>query len=426
MRHNEKDQLEKLLRQMPKIKDDRDPNQIYKEIQPKLASTPRRTKLMPAIAMVATLLIAVIVGPMFFNNMQFDMSLSGSNANGGSEENKDMATMNSADETSDDSGLEMENSRQHTNKEEEVLTKDNFEEEEIAATEIMEADNKSFVVQGYNEDVEYAVTIGASLSEADTIPFGGSTTQLTVMVPKSEVQTYVDALNKVRGSISYENYGLETPFINDNGMVTEELDASGNRIPVVDITKMSKGLSSFEDPLFRQELIDTFSLHYPQVQLSDNGNKVNVEIGNSVYEGPIVFEQNKRRAYYKYNTGTVPLLVAGHEQYKTIGETLEVMTSAPEQYEHSKLEPSIPSNMKVESLTLMGDGSVVKIKLADSSVLEDNDETIFALEAMLMVAKEFGLKGVVFESSKSGTFGSITLNEETNVPFSANPVSNNE
>ncbi|WP_339146537.1 MULTISPECIES: hypothetical protein [unclassified Sutcliffiella] len=421
MRHDEQDQLEKLLRQMPKIKDDRDPNQIYKEIQPKLASTPRRTKLMPAVALVAALFIVAIIGPMFVNNMNFDMSLSGSDANSGSEENMDMATMD-AHEASDDSEVEMESSRKHISEEEEALSKDESEASDFAAVEMMTADGRSFVVSAYNEADEYAVTIGATLSHADTIPFGGSTTPLTVIVSKEEGQTYVDALNKVRGNLAFENYGLEKPFINDFGVVTEEIDASGNRVPVVDITKMDKGLSSFQDPLFQKELIDTFSLHYSQVQLSDNGNKVNVEIGNTVYEGPIVFEQNQKRAYYKYYTGSILLLVAGHERFKTIGDTLKAMTSAPEQHDYSKLEPSIPDTVKVDGVTIKDDGAIARIKLADSSVLEDNEETIFALEAMLMVAKEFGLMGVVFESSQTGTIGTIPLNEEVSVPFSPNPI----
>ncbi|MCG1022999.1 hypothetical protein [Sutcliffiella horikoshii] len=421
MRHNDEDQMEKLLRQMPKIKDDRDPKHIYNEIQPKLANAPRRTKFMPAVALVAALFIVAIIGPMFFNNMQFDMSLSGSNANSGSEENMDMATMD-AHEAFDDSEGETETSRNQISEEEDISLKDESQADEFAAAEIMTADQKSFVVTSFNEAAEYAVTIGASLSEVDTIPFGGSTTTLTLIVPKEEGQTYVDALNKVRGNISYESYGLGKPFINDNGMVTEELDAAGNRVPVVDITKMNKGLSSFQDPLFHQELINTFSLHYTQVQLSDNGNKVNVGIGNTVYEGPIVFERNQKRAYYKYYAGSRPLLVAGHDRFKTIGDTLKAMTSAPEQADYSKLEPSIPDTVKVDGVMIENDGAIARIKLADSSVLEDNEETIFALEAMLMVAKEFGLMGVVFESSQSGTIGTITLNEEVSVPFSPNPI----
>lgn len=422
MRHNDEDQLEKLLRQMPKIKDDRDPKQIYKEIQPKLSSASRRPKIIPAIALVAAVVIFAIIGPMFFNNMEFDMSLSGSDTNSESEENMDMATMD-AQEVSEDT--DMETTRQH-NEEEDASTKDESEASDFAAAEMMTADARSFVVRAYNEAEEYAVTIGASLTNADTIPFGGLTTPLTVIVPKEEGQTYVDALNKVRGSIAFESYGLEKPLINDNGMVTEEVDASGNRVPVVDVTEMNKGLSSFQDPLFQKELIDTFSLHYSQVQLSDNGNKVNVELGNTVYEGPIVFEQNQKRAYFKYYSGSILLLVAGHERFKTIADTLKAMTSAPEQYDYSKLEPSIPDTVKVDGVSMEDGGSVARIKLADSSVLEENEETIFALEAMLMVAKEFGLKGVVFESSQNGTIGTITLNEEISVPLSPNPIPFNE
>ncbi|MEA3318984.1 MAG: hypothetical protein U9Q88_03070 [Bacillota bacterium] len=419
MRHNDEDQMEKLLRQMPKMKDDRDPKQIYKEIQPKLSNSPRRSKIVPAFALLAALVLFAIVVPMFINNMQFDMSLSGSDNS--SEESMDMATMN-VDETLDDSAADT--SREAIEEEEVSSTemKETEEASDFAAAEINTAEGKSFVTSSFNVESEYAVTIGVSLSEADNFEYGGSTTPLTVIVPRVGKDTYVDALNKVRGTIAYEEYGTESPFINDNVKISEGDIGLANPMPILDVTDMAKGLATYQGDLFFKELSDTFSTNYTHILFSNNGSTKGVEIGNNVYDSPVELEAKNKRAYFKYHIGSLPLLVAGHERYLSIGEALTAMTVAPEQADYSKLEASIPDTVKVEGLALESDGAVVRIKLSDRSVLENNDETIFALEAMMMVAKEFGLRGVVFESSQNGTIGNITLNEEVSVPYSPNPI----
>ncbi|MGD6782097.1 hypothetical protein ACQCT3_17720 [Sutcliffiella horikoshii] len=419
MRHNDEDQIEKLLRQMPKIKDDRDPKQIYKEIQPKLANSPRRSKIVPAFALVAALVLFALVAPMFVNNMQFDMSLSGSDSS--SEESMDTATMN-ADDSAEDSAADI--SREALEEEEESSLKAEGEEEsnDFAAAEITSLDGKSFVTTSYNIELEYAVTIGVSLMEADNFKHGGSSTPLTVIVPRGESDTYVDALNKVRGGIAYEDYGVNAPTINDNVKISEGDIGLDRAMPILDVTDMAKGLTSYQSRLFPKELSDTFSNQYTHFLFSDNGSTKGVQVGNDVYNGPIELQTKNKRAYFKYHTGSLPLLVPGHERYLSIGDALTAMTSAPEQADTSKLEPAIPDTVQVESLALEKDKTVVRIKLADSSVLENNDESIFALEAMMMVAKEFGLSAVVFESSQEGMIGTITLNEEVSVPYSPNPI----
>ena len=421
MRHNDEDQLEKLLRQMPKIKDDRDPKHIYKEIQPKLSNSPRRSKIVPAFALVAALVLFVLVTPMFVNNMQFDLSISGSDANSNSEESMDIATMN-ADENSDDSAADTSREAVMEEKESSLQVEGEEESNDFAAAEISPAEGKSFVTPSYNVASEYAVTIGVSLMEADNFEHGGSTTPLTVIVPRGENDTYVDALNKVRGNIAYDELGAVTPLINDNVKVSEGDIGLASPMPILDVTDMAKGLASFQEILFPKELSDTFSTTYTHILFSDNGSTKGVEIGNNVYDGPVELQTKNKRAYFKYHTGSLPLLVPGHERYTSIGDALTAMTSAPEQADTSKLEPSIPTTVKVEKLALENANEVVRIKLADNSVLENNEETIFALEAMMMVAKEFGLRGVIFESSQSGTIGTITLNEEVSVPYSPNPI----
>lgn len=420
MRHNDEEQMEKLLRQMPKIKDDRDPKQIYRDIQPKLAHSPRRSKIVPAFALVAALVLFALVAPLFVNNMQFDMSLSGSDSS--SEESMDIATMNS-DENSDDSAADT--SREAIEQEEETSLKAQGEEEsnDFAAAEFRTAEGKSFVTPAYNQVTEYAVTIGVSLVEADNFEHGGSTTPLTVIVPRGENETYVDALNKVRGEVAYEDYGVMVPTINDNVKISEGDIGLDRQMPILDVTDMAKGLTTYQDNLFSKELSDTFSNQYTHFLFSDNGSTKGVQVGNDVYDGPVEYQTKNKRAYFKYHTGSLPLLVPGHERYTSIGDALRAMTRVPEHAaDTSKLEPSIPDTVKVEGLGLENDGTVVRIKLGDGSVLENNDETIFALEAMLMVAKEFGLRGVVFETSQTGTIGTITLNEEVSVPYSPNPI----
>lgn len=61
------EQLQELLSQMPKIKDSRDPKEIYQTIQIKMGKQKKRTWVMPAAAAAAALLLLFILAPNLMN-----------------------------------------------------------------------------------------------------------------------------------------------------------------------------------------------------------------------------------------------------------------------------------------------------------------------------------------------------------------------
>ncbi|QFT89446.1 Sigma-X negative effector [Bacillus sp. THAF10] len=420
MRHKDDEQVEKLLRQMPKIKDDREVKDIYRNIQPEITRMPKKSKIMPSIALVAALMLLAIAVPMFMNQMNTDLGFSGSNTSFDStneSSGKDKATM-SEEEESADANVAMET----THKEEEVESSigDGEKEGKFAAAEMNQPDEKTFLVTALDDTTQMTVTVGVSTAETDGD--GPFIVPLTVIHPKEKDTTYIQALNNVRKKIDYDRYGTISPMMNDGGEVSEQ--SGGSSGPVIDIAGMNKGLSSLQNTAFERELKETFRWNYQRIVIANNGSTKNVEIGNHVYNEPLLIEPLPRRAYYKYQVGEVPLLVPSQMHYKAIGDTLNAMKTVPEQASYSRVEPSIPASIIVEGVRV--EDNVVIITFANSSILEDNEETIFALEAMMMVAKEFNMNGIIFESEQNGKIGNIILNEQLDVPIAANFIPYNE
>ncbi|CAG9622327.1 hypothetical protein [Sutcliffiella rhizosphaerae] len=426
MRRRDKDQLEKLLNQMPGVKDDRDPKDIYQKIQPELYKKPRKSRFIPSLALAAALIILAMVTPFIINDMQMNLGLSGSESNAVHDDaDSDMATMSIEEKGVDESKELIEEARiAEDSMDDDVDKTDRIDNEEIYTKQhVIDPNATTYIVPSINEQENYVVTVGARALETDGDD-GTYIAPLTVLVANQDGTKYIDAFNAVRQNINYERYGTLPPMMNEGKSVTEEM--VGNVLtPMVDIAGMNVGLSSHQNSTFENELRETFRWKYMQVQLSNNGEKL-FDLGNKVYDKPIPIESNSKRAYYKYEVGAIPLLIPSQTRYTTLKDTLGAMKVAPIQPEMSKLEPSIPENIIIESIRMDTDNQVAYVKIADSSVLENNDETIFALEAIMMVAKEFQLAGIVFESNQDVQIGNITLNEEMPIPAAANPIPYNE
>jgi hypothetical protein len=421
MHHKDEEQLEKLLRQMPKIKDERDPQQIFRNIQPELAKKPRRFNAMPVVALAAALMLLAIVAPMFLQSMEYN-SFGGTNYDESAAIRGKMENSN-ADKSSNDAG----EARIQMDADEEVANQDMATDDTgVSPFTALEAEQaQSYVVADVNEDAEYVVTIGVTALEAFSNE-GAFTLPISIKVARNSESAYINTFENIRKQVNYEQLGVDVPALNAGAVITEETDASGNPTPVIEVGNMISGLSSTQSLNFERQIEDTFRWKYAQVEFADNGSKDYVEIGNYTYSAPFKLDKNQRRAYFKYSSGTSPLLVPSQDYFTEIREALLAMKARPSQDEGSLIEASVPETMDIEEVRMEDNDTVARIVLSDKSLLENNAETIFALEAMMMTVKEFGMEQVVFESVQTGMIGNIMLNESVKVPYSPNPIAINE
>ncbi|WP_223703510.1 GerMN domain-containing protein [Sutcliffiella deserti] len=418
----EEDQLEKVLRQMPIIKDNRDPKQIYREVEMRLNKKPRQFKVMPALALAAAVLIFAMITPLFFQNM----SSQDSTMNDSAVENRSGEEMEQMDGDDSRGGDGMAGIQSFEATEDKESDGTSEEDTTFKTNELVAFDNNStFVVTNVNEDTEYVITIGATadMTDIDPEPF---TVPLSIVVPKDKEDSYIAALERIRYELNYSDLGVISPFINEGATLTEGKDNTGKPKAILEVGTTFAGLSSLQNTMMSDELYETFRTYYSSYEFTTNGSKENVQVGNLLYNEPVVVKRENARAYYKYQAfeHSPVFLVPSRTDYQTFEEALESMYKGAEHFKGSQdVEASIPENMVVESITAdKVEPSVVIISLSQESSLENTEENIFALEAIMMTAKEFGFEQVLFKTSEGGMIGNIQLNEPIDVPLSANPI----
>ncbi|MDQ7863335.1 hypothetical protein RCO48_26810 [Peribacillus frigoritolerans] len=84
------------------------------------------------------------------------------------------------------------------------------------------------------------------------------------------------------------------------------------------------------------------------------------------------------------------------------------------------ISPAIPHDLKWERISSNGD--LVIIHLSDQAVIENSEETLQALEAILFIAKDFGFEKVKFENALIEEVGQLNLTEDILVPEAPNQV----
>ncbi|WP_417899973.1 hypothetical protein ABN702_06790 [Bacillus haimaensis] len=427
MRHKqrmEEEQLEKLLRQMPKMKDDRDPKQIYREVYDGLNKKPRSFNVIPALALAAAVLIFAIISPLFLQN------LSGSNS-----------SMDQAARNSDGAGI-MESSERDDSadsaKEESVgiqsVDEDaqrSLEESEIALDGAKESDNNdftalsadqpTFVVTNEKAKEMMVVTIGVTATEPQS-NIGPFTFPVSVEVPLAEGGSYEENLESIKNELDYIAMGVEEPLLNRGAVVTIAQDGDGNEMPSVEMKNLYYDLSSSQDFQFNNEIAETFRYKYLQYQFTRDGKNKNVEYGNSSQTGPVETVKMSKKGYHKFiNRQGNAFLVPTQVVFKDINQALDSMREGADIFEEqSGVDPSIPMSITIESVQVKDDSAIVV--LSDKSVMENTIENIFALESILMTAKEFGFTQVIFKTTQEGLVGNVPLNEPVNVPYSPNPI----
>lgn len=422
--HMEEEQLEKLLRQMPRVKDDRDPKQIYREVHVGLNKKPRSFNVMPALALTAAVLIFAIISPLFLQNMNSSNSSMDQAAR-----NSDGASIMESPERDDSGDSEKGEAvgiqsigKEESLEKENMDAMDDAEESDTDDMKALTAEQPTFVVSSVMEETENVITIGVSARDAMSKD-GAFSFPISVVVPKTDEASYINDLEKIRYELDYDKLGLSVPLLNDGAVITAAEAEDGTKKAMIEVGSLYRGYSSTESFTFADQVAETFRLHFTTVEYTNNGSSKNVEMLGNVKNGPEDLQKLRKKAYLKYKGGQdgPTFLVLSQQDYVDVQEALKAMKTAPDQDSKSRIEASVPKTIEITSLQAEGD--LVKIVLSSASILENTEETIFALEAMMMTAKEFGFKQVVFETAQSGSIGNVPLNEAVEVPLAPNPIS---
>ncbi|MBV7507176.1 hypothetical protein KW850_18085 [Bacillus sp. sid0103] len=377
-------QLEELLRQMPKIQDDRNPRDIYQNLSIRKAKI--KQWLIPGLATVAALLIFFILVPKLMVGTHY----SGDKVS--QEKSSVKQDMQTADEKSSIS-------LQEDNASSKARTFSSAEKIEIMKTAIYDEEvGKGKVLTYWIPDPQAQILIPVSTIVNDT-----------------KDKTWLALFNENMENLKEQEWGL-SEFYPLNA--TLNLDDK-NKTVLVDVPENHQyGQGSATETNFMNVLQKDISTNsnIKKIKFSTNGNP-GIELGNFGRKEELNIHDEKNHAFFFYYSegNEIPYLVPSIDTYKDIQTALEAMKKdQPLLGLKSSLIPSLPiSEVSIKEKTL-----IVTIK--ENTIIEDDQSTINAYESLLLTAKEFGLEKVVITNPPLNNIGPFNLSRENKVPRAPN------
>ncbi|WP_078545999.1 hypothetical protein [Litchfieldia alkalitelluris] len=399
------EQLEQLLTQMPPMKDNRNPQEIYQNISLQVKKKRKTTWVVPSIAAAAALILFFVLSPSLFNNLN-----SGLESSESSSDQERVAELSVGDQGDEEAGIA-------SIKEEDSAK--NVGEEEMT---IMQEPSKTHLV---NEEDLVNQTLLTFTVPVFAGQFYTTVSVLTENDGQTSVQKYNETLPLLNNLLLEKQaiWGIE-PFAVDYLRFSEETDSNGMKNVIVDIPSETNtaSFSSAEAGVFDATMTNSFrwlTEDYNHVVYMKDG-KIGAEIGQSGFvTDSLEIEKNRKLGYfYLKNEGSEQsFLIYSMSPYKTIEEAFTAMRN-PEGLGDFSLEPSIPTEAM---FYLKEDEQGENLTVTFESPIEDNEHYQIAFEAILLTAKEFGFKTVTFEGNMDRV-GNVILGERTTVPVAPNPI----
>jgi len=396
-------QLEEILGQMPKIKDHRDPRDIYQNIAHRVEKRKMPTWAIPSAALAAVLFLAFILSPGLMDwNQSADKSI----------DSKSSTESNMATDMDTGQNDEVKDS---TNQAEDKLKMDIPTENDNKDNEFMaKAVENPYAGLNALYEEELANQESEVLTYAIPDPNVQVLVPVTTVVPKEEGKPWIDSFTETMPKLKEEEWGLSEFYPVDASFSYDEETKSLNMDMKTDHPYQHGSVSS-------TMLIDAMSQN-----LSGQGiekmtftteQKPGVDFGNYgiLKDAPISTTSKEMRAYmfYQHDGSEQPLLVPTQEQFDSFILALEKMRG---NIEELNLTASVPNEF--QATTIEENEGGIKIILDNSKSL--NNEFLPNLEAILMTAKEFGYASVKLENTGTNQLGPFNLADPIPVPVAPN------
>ncbi|MEH7416020.1 negative regulator of sigma-X activity [Neobacillus drentensis] len=376
-------ELEELLRQMPRIHDHRDPRDIYQNISFKRRKT--RPWLLPVLAASAALLLFFILVPKY---------MGGINLSHETAEEKSSTSGNST-EQQDRSSLKRENASSN-------------ETESPKQAELLKTENLKTAI--YEEDIGNGDVLTYWIPDAQAqilIP-------VSIIVNQSQGQSWLTKYTKLMANLQEKEWGL-SDFYPLNA--TMKLDKDGNTV-IVDVPSDHQyGQGSATETNFMNILKKDISTNSDSKKIKFTTNSLpGIELGNFgvVNEMDVVPEIQHAYFFYYPEGSAIPFLTPSTEKYKDITTALEAM----------KMDQAMGLKSSIRSLPPINNVSfsnkIMYLSFEENTRIQNNQQSIICFEALLLTAKEFGVKKVIIKNPPLTNLGTFDLTKEIKVPIAPN------
>lgn len=389
MKKVEENQLEEMLKNMPKLKSHRDPMDVLQLIrQAEEHKEPKRTIkwLFPSIATVAAIVLFTFLGMTMVPLEHAEY------ADSGSEQKSTESSPNS--NAKQDIQMEKENKLAY-----DINTEDS------------EATTSAKVV--FEEDLNQSKVVSVLVPDQ----MGMNLVPVSMIISAEE--NPLAALQDRAGILSEQDLGLNEYYPLDATLTISE----DNKTLLVDVNSSalyqygSNGEETFKAVI--NQLLITLGLS--KAEFTTDGSSIGIELGNTGLLTSLDVNETKNRAYYLYQPSEgsqQSYYVASNQEFGTIAEALNAMRQS---VEVGDLQATIPDGLDIEILQGMDPTKLEVAVNRDSSKIDERSAEQ-ALEAVLVAAKSFQYQIVRFTDPSTDMIGEIPLNADVLVPVALNPI----
>lgn len=389
-------ELKDLLKALPKIKDHRDPQEIYQNISMKMNRRKQKPWIIPSLASAAALILFVFLVPYLM-----DWSDLADNATDKITLTESGQDLESADQKANETEpMPKESSRSDSNDSDEMQMETQFNtnnhESYSALYEIEPSQHRLFIypIPDRNGQNIVPVTVLAQ-TDHDKLVF-------------QQYEELMPLLKEEEWGLS-EFYPLNAKFTISEDNKTLNIDLPANHL---------YGEGSTAEDNFIKVINDAAAINGIETITFSTDGKPGVMFAHTGYIEVMSVKKQQNRGYYFYNISDgvdKPYLVPSADSFTSIREALNAMKEGVEAY---NLQASIPSSFVIAEV--VEDDEVLVIRLDDSATLTNDDSMLYTLEAILMTAKDFQFERVKIENSNLTRIGKFVFNEEWTVPTAPN------
>ncbi|MCM3766524.1 hypothetical protein [Neobacillus niacini] len=374
-------ELMELLKEMPKIEDYRHPRDIYQNLPIK-----RRKKmpwLLPGLATAAALLLFFILIPKLMDGNQFSLDHA-------KQESTQEAKV--AKEDNDSSGTANGDPQKDQAT---IMKKAELSNEKIAATAIYDDAANGETVLTYwvpDDQAQNLVPVSTIVNNAEGKDW------LTLfnenMANLRETEWRLTDYYPLKATLSYDKVG-ETVIVD---VPADHPYAQGSTSEVIFINTLKNLVASNSTA--------------KKLRFKTNG-QLGLEAGNNFYE-ELDVSPVKNHAYFFYypNGSEVPFLVPSPEPFKDIKSALQAMGASIETHQLHGITLGIND--------VSSSGQTLTISFNENSSMNNDQQTVWSFEAILLTAKEFGFEKVIVNNPPIDKLGPFDLTQEIKVPIAPN------
>lgn len=390
------EQLEELLRQMPKLNDHRDPHDIYQNISKRLEKRSRKTWIIPSFATAAAALLIAILSFNLFDGEKINHSADKSMQEEAATEQE--ISLRKEDSVAEDKASQ-DSGKQENSTEMNDIT---FQATEEPTTAI------------YDEDMGAMQVFTLAIPDSE----GQNMIPVSYLLEPATGAEKLAQIEDVMANIDEEQMGMDNYYPLQADLSIDEAINTLNVDVAADHKYQYGSTSPVNFEIAIQQLLT--SLQLDQAIFTTNKAEEGINLGNNFLTS-LTKSEEVNLAYYLLYLNEKPYLVPSNESYSTIQEALNAMKTNVET--HDLIAPLLVD--QIDSVTPDEANKILTITLNKDIQIEETPKTVQSIEAILLTAKSFGYEKVKFTNAPIKQVGRFQLLEEINVPIAANKQSIN-